>query len=173
MRRVPRTVWGSTIPTGFQPVRENNTLHSRSVLPGLRLAPRSQFERTGAAPYRHLVAPAARHPELERTMDRVKTRRTIQALTVILAAALLAGAGFAAVYLRSYLIARCRGESADLHNCILVLAPLSGADLASANLRHAHLSGSDSAAPTWTTRTLRLPICRGRNWSGLRWRAPR
>src|SRR2546426_4975654 len=88
------------------------------------------------------MAPAARHPELERTRERVKTRRTIQALTVILAAALLAGAGFAAVYLRSYFVARYRGEFAELHDRTLILAPLSGADLASANLQRIDLSGA-------------------------------
>src|SRR6266852_2702023 len=83
------------------------------------------------------MAPAARYPKLERTMERVKTRRTIQALTAI-----LAGAGFAAVYLRSYLVARYRGEKADLHDCILIQAPLSGANLKRANLRRARLTGA-------------------------------
>src|SRR4029078_359350 len=74
-----------------------------------------------------------------RMMNTANTNRPLWASATILAVAVFAGTGAAVAPLRQYLVARYGGEGADLHGCTLPLAPLSGVNLAGANLNHATL----------------------------------
>jgi uncharacterized protein YjbI with pentapeptide repeats len=81
-----------------------------------------------------------------------RTNRIAWRLAAILAALVLGGLGLLAVQLRPYWVAKYHGNATDLHNALLIYAPLreadlvmailSGADLGNANLVGADLSGA-------------------------------
>jgi hypothetical protein len=72
-----------------------------------------------------------------------RTRRTAWGLAAILGVVLLAGVGLLGVGLRPYWVARYRGECADLHDAMLIRAPLAGANLHQSVLRYASLRAAD------------------------------
>src|SRR5713226_9295911 len=66
-------------------------------------------------------------------------------LAAILAVVVLGGIGTLGVWLRPYLVAKYRGEEADLHGAMLIYAPLRGANLQRANLHGADLQNASLA----------------------------
>src|SRR5437899_2728914 len=76
-------------------------------------------------------------------MAKTKVSRVAWVLAAILAAALLGGIVPLSLWLRSYWTAKYRGNEADLHGVVLILAPLADADLTNADLHGADLRGAD------------------------------
>src|SRR5262249_37848458 len=71
------------------------------------------------------------------------SNRAAWGLVAILAAAGLPGMAAVGVWLRPYLVAKYRGQDANLHGAWLPNAPLHGADLSGADLQDANLHGAD------------------------------
>src|SRR5207244_194502 len=72
-----------------------------------------------------------------------RTNRVAWGLIAVLAAGVLGGVGLLGVWLRAFLIARYRGQGANLPHAVLFGAPLAEADLTAANLDRAILRNAN------------------------------
>src|SRR4051794_37864624 len=95
-----------------------------------------------------------------------RTNRVAWGLAGGVAAALLVGAWPLYRWSRSVWVARHRGKGAALHHALLILAPLQGINLESADLQEAILLGSNLAGANLTSANLNLANLTGANLAG-------
>jgi uncharacterized protein YjbI with pentapeptide repeats len=95
-----------------------------------------------------------------------RTTRTAWWLSAVLAVALVVGVGLLGVRLKTYWVAKYRGDATDFHNALLIYAPLQGSNLtlailSGANLRNANLVGAQLSCAQLNGANLRGADLRG------------